>query len=88
MSSYTIELRKICDIYGENEVTNWFKSYNINDYLTPKQIEVLNKNNLWSKDKLAEKIIKHYYMREIGFETPALFKHYARIFAPYLFKSN
>lgn len=31
----------------------------------------------WSKDKLAKKIVDHYFMREIGFETPALFKHYA-----------
>ena len=42
-------------------------------------IKVIQNNNLWSKDKLAKKIVDHYYMREIGFETPALFKHYAKI---------
>ena len=80
MSKYTIELRKVCDIYGRNIVESWFKDYNINDYLLPEQVQQLNKfPNIWSKDKLAKKIVDHYFMREIGFETPALFRHYARI---------
>ena len=79
MSTYTIELRKICDIYGQNEVENWFKDFDNKSYLTTKQLEVINTSGLWSKDKLAHKIIEHYYMREIGFETPALFKHYAKV---------
>lgn len=77
MSKYTIELRKVCDLYTRQEVENWFKSYNIEDYLLPDQIEELNKYQIWSKDRLATKIVDHYFMREIGFETPALFKHYA-----------
>ena len=79
MSKYTIELRKICDIYGRNEVEKWFKDYELSNYLTPLQIEQIEKFNVWSKDRLASKIIDHYYMKEIGFETPALFKHYAKI---------
>lgn len=79
MAKYTIELRKICDIYGRDEVENWFKDYDIANYLTPTQIEQINKFNVWSKDRLATKIVDHYYMREIGFETPALFKHYAKV---------
>lgn len=79
MAKYTIELRRICDIYGRDEVENWFKDYDINNYLTPTQIEQINKFNVWSKDRLATKIVDHYYMREIGFETPALFKHYAKV---------
>lgn len=79
MAKYTIELRKICDIYGRDEVENWFKNYNINNYLTPTQIEQIEKFNVWSKDRLATKIVDHYYMREIGFETPAIFKHYAKV---------
>ena len=47
--------------------------------MTPTQIEQITKFNVWSKDRLAEKIVDNYYMREIGFETPALFKHYAKI---------
>lgn len=77
MATYTIELRRVCDLYGRDEVENWFKSYNLEDYLTPEQIAQINKYNVWTKDKLAKKIVDHYYMREIGFETPALFKHYA-----------
>lgn len=80
MASYTIELRRICDIFGREEVENWFKDYNIEDYLTEKQIEQIELNKVWSKDRLAKKIVDHYYMREIGFETPALFKHYAKVY--------
>ena len=79
MAKYTIELRRICELYGREEVENWFKSYDISNYLTPTQIEVLQKNNVWSKERLAKKIVDHYFMREIGFETPALFKHYALV---------
>lgn len=79
MANYTIELRRVCDIYGRDEVEKWFKDYNISNYLTPSQIEQIEKFGVWSKDRLAEKIVDHYYMREIGFETPALFKHYAKV---------
>lgn len=79
MASYTIELRKVCEIYGRDEVEQWFKSYNLSHYLTPLQIEQIKKFDVWSEDRLAKKIVDHYFMREIGFETPALFKHYAKI---------
>ena len=79
MAKYTIELRKIIDIFGRAEVENWFKDYNIANYLTTEQIEQIENANVWSKERLATKIVDHYFMREIGFETPALFKHYAKI---------
>lgn len=79
MAKYTIELRRVCELYTREEVENWFKDYNIEDYLTPIQIEQITKFNVWSKDRLAKKIVDHYYMREIGFETPGLFKHYAKV---------
>ena len=79
MASYTIELRKLIDIYGREEIENWFKNYELEHYLTPEQIEQIEKFNVWSKDRLASKICDHYYMREIGFETPELFKHYAKV---------
>lgn len=78
MASYTMELRKVIDYYGRTEVENWFKDYNINEFLTDEQIEVIEDAGIWSKDRLARKIVDHYFMREIGFETPALFKHYAK----------
>lgn len=77
MAKYTIELRKVCDLYGREEVEKWFSSYNLNDFLTNEQIEVLTFEGIWSKEKLAKKIVDHYFMREIGFETPYLFRHYA-----------
>lgn len=79
MASYTIELRNVINYYGREEVENWFKDYELEHYLTPTQIQQITKFNVWSKDRLAEKIVDNYYMREIGFETPALFKHYAKI---------
>ena len=80
MSKYTTELRFVCDTYGRDIVESWFKDYNLSDYLTPNEIETINNVDIWSKDKLARKIIDHYYMREIGLETPALFKHYAKVY--------
>lgn len=79
MAKYTMELRKIVDIFGRDEVESWFSSYNLADFLTPEQIQQIQKYNVWSKEKLASQIVDHYYMREIGFETPALFKHYAKL---------
>lgn len=86
MSKYTIELRKLFEetlyspaLYTRDEIENWFKNYNLEDYLTQEQINSINVSGIWSKDKLARKIVDHYYMREIGFETPTLFKHYAKV---------
>ena len=79
MAKYTIELRKVCDIYKREEVDKWFKSYELTDFLTPEQIEIITNANIWNKDKLAKKIVDHYFMREIGFETPTLFSHYAKV---------
>lgn len=74
MADYTIKLKDVCNLYGKDNVINWFCNYNIEDYLLPSQIEVIEKAHLWNKQKLAKKIVNHYYMREIGFETINLFK--------------
>lgn len=86
MSKYTLQLRELFEpikfnppLYTRDEVENWFKDYNLNNYLTNDQIQVINDTGIWSKDKLARKIVDHYYMREIGLETPPLFKHYAKV---------
>lgn len=79
MAKYTIELRKIIDLYGRTEVESWFTDYNLADYLTQDQIDTITETGIWTKEKLAKKIINHYYMREIGLETPALFKHYVKV---------
>ena len=80
MSKYTIELRKIVEYQGREEVENYFKDYCINNYLQPHQVETILNANIWSKDRLAEKIVDHYFMREIGYETIGLFKHYAKVY--------
>lgn len=79
MAKYTIELRRICDILGRNTVESWFKDYELTDYLTDEEIAVIAARGTWSKDKLASKIVDRFYMLEIGFETPALFKHMVKV---------
>ena len=79
MGKYTIELRRVCDLYGREEVESWFKDYNVDDFLLPEFASKIAQAGVWSKDRLARKIVDHYYMREIGLETPALFKHYAKV---------
>lgn len=76
MSSYTMQLRAVCDYYGRSEVESWFQQYNLNDYLSEEQQNILAAANIFSPQKLAQMIVDHYYMREIGFETPYLFRHY------------
>lgn len=79
MASYTMELRRVCDIYTRDEVESWFKDYNLTDFLTSEQITTITTAGLWTKEKLARKIVDHYFMREIGFETPYLFRHFAKV---------
>lgn len=79
MARYTIELRNVIQIYGEETVKSWFEDYELSDYLTPDQIETITTGGVWNKHKLAQMILDHYYMYEIGFETPALFRHQAKV---------
>ena len=86
MSKYTFELRELFEpikfnppIYTRQEVEGFFKDYELSDYLTQEQIDVINTAGIWNKDKLARKIVDHYYMRESGLETIGLFKHYAKV---------
>ena len=79
MAKYTFELRRLFDFYTRATVESWFKDYELTDYLTEDEIEVITDRGTWSKDKLAKKIVDHYLMREIGFETPYLFQHYVKV---------
>ena len=86
MAKYTFELRELFTpikfnppIYTREQVEGFFKDYELSDYLTQDQIDVINSSGVWSKDKLARKIVDHYYMRESGLETIGLFKHYAKV---------
>lgn len=66
MSKYTYELREVISTFGKDEVKKWFSDYNLSDYLTPEEIQVIEDKGVWNKDQLAERIITHYYTREIG----------------------
>ena len=86
MAKYTFELRDLFTpvkfnppLYTRAQVENFFKDYELTDYLTTEQINVISEFGVWNKDKLARKIVDHYYMRESGFETIGLFKHYAKV---------
>lgn len=95
MAKYTFELRELFEpikfnppLYSRSEVEDFFKDYELSDYLTQEQIDVINNAGIWSKDKLARKIVDHYYMRESGLETIGLFKHYAKVIMQEVMEEN
>lgn len=67
-------------IFGRETVEGWFKDYNLSDYLTDSEIATITARGVFDKDKLAEQIVDHYWMHEIGYETPALFEHQTKVF--------
>ena len=81
MSRYTTSFRSLVEggFVTREEIENIFKSYNMLDYLTPEEIDVINTRGTWTPSKLAKKIVDHYYLKDLGFETYAMFKHYAKI---------
>ncbi|MBO7692642.1 MAG: hypothetical protein J6T10_08425 [Methanobrevibacter sp.] len=86
MSKYSFELRELFEpikfnppLYTREQIEGWFKDYELSDYLTQEQIDTIEEAGIWNKDKLARKIVNHYYMRESGLETIGLFKHYAKV---------
>lgn len=66
MAKFTMELRELISTFGEEEVKSWFMQYDLSDYLTPEEIAVINERGVWSKEQLANRIIEHFYTREIG----------------------
>ena len=81
MSKYTTTFRNLVEggFVSRADLENVFKSYELSDYLTSEEIATIEDRGTWSKDKLAKKIVDHYYLRDLGFETYAMFKHYAMI---------
>lgn len=78
MSKYTFELREVISTFGEDEVKSWFSDYELSDYLTPEEIQVIVDKGVWSKDKLAERIIEHFYTREIGTDAIGQFRWFIK----------
>lgn len=79
MASYTMQLRRIIELAGEDEVLKWFQDYDLSNYLTADEIKTITDRGTWSPARLARKIVDHYYMREIGMETPMLFKRRVKV---------
>lgn len=79
MAKYTVQLRKICETLGEDQVVKWFEDYDLSNYLTFDEIKTITDRGTWSPARLAQKIVDHYYMREIGVETVALFKRRVKV---------
>ena len=80
MSSYTMPIREIIgNFYTREEVEKWFMDYDLSDYLTPTQIQTIQDTGIWSKEKLAKKIVDHYFFQEIGFETFGQFKQRVKV---------
>ena len=79
MSKYTITLKRISEVYDVETILSWFTDYDLTDYLTSAQIQEITSAGIWTKDKLAQMIFEHYYLREIAFETPEMFRHYTKV---------
>lgn len=96
MAKYTFELRELIDTFGRDEVKAWFSDYQLSDFLTAEEIKVIEDRGVWSKDQLAERIIDHYYLREVGTEAPGSFQLFARdlmrelmeTYAPLIYSSS
>lgn len=78
MAKYTMELREIVSTFGEDRVKAWFMDYNLEDFLTDEEIAVVNQRGTWSKEKLAQRIIDHYFTREIGTDAIGQFMLFVR----------
>lgn len=78
MAKYTMELRELISTFGKDEVKSWFSQYELSDFLTPEEIAVVNERGTWDKDKLANRIIDHYYTREIGTDAIGQFMLFAK----------
>lgn len=77
MSKYTTEVRYICEHYaGLNESTGF---EDVDEIVEKARHKIFLNYPIFDENHRAElekKILKHYYTREIGFETVGLFKLY------------
>ena len=81
MSKYTTNFRTLIDmgIQTREQIEAIFKDYELTDYLTLDEVQVITTRGTWTKERLAKKIVDHYYFKDIGMETIGMFKHYAKI---------
>ena len=78
MAKYTMELRELISTFGKDEVKGWFSDYELSEFLTPEEIKVIEDRGTWNKDMLADRIIDHYFTREIGTDAIGQFILFAK----------
>ena len=78
MAKYTMELRELISTFGKDEVKGWFSDYELSEFLTPDEIRVIEDRGTWNKDMLADRIIDHYFTREIGTDAIGQFILFAK----------
>lgn len=78
MAKYTMELRELISTFGKDEVKGWFSDYELSEFLTPEEIKVIQDRGTWNKDMLADRIIDHYFTREIGTDAIGQFILFAK----------
>lgn len=78
MSKYTYDIRELCSTFGREEVKGWFEDFELTDYLSYDEVMVINDKGIWTKDQLAERIIDHYFTREIGTDAIGQFILFAK----------
>lgn len=96
MAKYTYELREVISTFGEDEVKNWFKQYELSDFLSSDEIAVVEAKNVWNKDKLADRIVEHFFTREIGTDAIGQFIHFVKdrmnevmeVYAPVIYSAS
>lgn len=78
MAKYTFELRELISTFGKDKVKGWFSDYELSEFLTPEEIKVIEDRGTWNKDMLADRIIDHYFTREIGTDAIGQFILFAK----------
>lgn len=73
-----MELRELISTFGKDEVKGWFSDYELSEFLTPDEIQVIEDRGTWNKDMLADRIIDHYFTREIGTDAIGQFILFAK----------
>ena len=77
MSKYTILVKNICEsLAGETDTLN---STNVEEIIKKSYNKIFDNFPLYDnahREELCIKILRHYYMREIGFETYPLWRFY------------
>lgn len=78
MATYTTQVRTICEQYAGFDESGGYDQ--INQAITAARASIFTANYPMytggSKADLETKILRHYYMREIGLETVGLWKHF------------